>query len=81
MRREETRAIVRVQGQGGNTGHVFIAENINGKVRFIDPQTGDTGFEKYFNCVKRNKTYAIRIDHLKFADNVKKCCKERGPYD
>ena len=55
----------------------FIAENVNGKVQFIDPQTGDTDVERYFNGA--NKTYAI--DNLKFADNVKKCCKKREPDD
>ena len=78
---EGSRAIVRIQWQGGRTGHVFIAENVNGKVRFIDPQTGDTDVERYFKGAKKNKTYAIRIDNLKFADNVRKCCKKRESDD
>lgn len=71
------RAIVRVQWQGGNTGHVFIAENVNGKVQFIDPQSNDMNVEWYFKAAKKNKTYIIRIDNLKFGANVKKCCKRR----
>lgn len=73
------RAIVRVQWQGGNTGHVFIAENVNGKVQFIDPQSNDMDVGWYFKAAKKNKTYIIRIDNLKFGANVKKCCKKRGP--
>jgi len=71
----EARAIVRVQWQGKRVGHVFIAENINGKVRFMDPQTNRTDVGWYFDSVKKNKTYVIRVDKLKFGDNVKKCCK------
>ena len=78
---EGSRAIVRIQWQGGRTGHVFIAENVNGKVRFIDPQTGDTDVERYFKGEKKNKTYAIRIDILKFADNVRNCCNKRESDD
>ena len=72
------RAIVRVQWQGGRSGHVFIAENVNGKIRFIDPQTNDMNVLRYFQCAKKNQTYIIRVDNLKFSDNVKKCCKKRG---
>ncbi len=72
------RAIVRVQWQGGRTGHVFIAENVNGEIRFIDPQTNDMNVLRYFDCAKKNQTYVIRVDKLKFGDNVRKCCKKRG---
>lgn len=72
------RAIVRVQWQGGRSGHVFIAENVNGEIRFIDPQTNDMNVLRYFQWAKKNQTYIIRVDKLKFGDNVKMCCKKRG---
>lgn len=31
-------------------GHVFSAENVGGKVRFVDPQTGEAGVGHYFDA-------------------------------
>lgn len=73
------RAIVRVRWKKyvGGGGHVFIAENVNGKIRFIDPQDNTLDMSGCFSLVKNNETYVIRVDNLKFRDNVKKCCKKK----
>ena len=71
------RAIVRVQWKNVNVGHVFIAENTGKEIIFIDPQSNEYDVSRCFSDVKRDKTYVIRVDNLKFRDNVRKCCKER----
>jgi len=71
-----SRAIVRVRwGAGG--GHAFIAEQVNGQTRFIDPQSGNKEVSKYFSLIKPEKTCLIRVDNLKINVNVRKCCKPR----
>ena len=72
------RAIVRVQWNDYPGGHVFIAENIGGKVRFMDPQNGESSVGRHFNHAKAHETYVVRIDNLKIGDNVKKCCEKRS---
>ena len=73
------RAIVRVQWQSryGQGGHVFVAEQKDGKTLFVDPQSGREDVERYFKLAKKNATYLLRIDNLEFTDNIKKCCKNR----
>lgn len=58
-------------------GHAFIGENIKGKVHFIDPQTGDSDVETYFDHVLLGKTKVCRIDNLSTTKLVEKCCEER----
>lgn len=71
------RAIVRVQWQQkyGGGGHVFIAEQTDGKTIFIDPQNNKTDVSDYFQLAKVRETYVMRIDNLEFTDNIKLCCK------
>ena len=71
------RAIVRVQWKGGNSGHVFIAERVNGATRFVDPQSNDGDCSRYFAAAKKNQTYCMRIDDRRFTDLIKQCCKEK----
>lgn len=70
------RAIVRVQWRGGNSGHVFIAEQVNGATRFVDPQCNSTDCSDYFKSAKKNQTYVMRVDDRKFTDLVRDCCEE-----
>lgn len=59
-------------------GHVFIGENINGEIHFIDPQNGKTDVSSYFSYMKLsgfNKSYYYRIDNLEPAEYIKECCK------
>lgn len=74
-----SRAIVRVQWQKryGGSGHVFIAEQRNGKTYFIDPQSNDRDCSRYFNLVDRLETYCMRVDNLKETDLVEKAVTNR----
>lgn len=61
------RAIIRVRK--GNNGHVFIAENSNGKIVYIDPQTN----KRFGNLsLSRVSSAAVtRIDNQKFTEYAK----------
>ena len=60
-----------------NSAHVFVAENQNGDIRFLDPQTGDTDVEYYFDNVKGGLTNLLRMDNLEPNEKlIKWCCKE-----
>ncbi|MBQ2932212.1 MAG: hypothetical protein IJE62_05155 [Clostridia bacterium] len=58
--------------------HVFIAQYINGAVRFIDPQSGNINCEDYFTNAVIGATMMARIDTLQLTDLVEKCIKNRG---
>lgn len=58
------------------SGHTFIAENVGGEVRFIDPQTGDEDVSRYFNRVADNQTLFCRIDDLIPSDYILQCSRE-----
>ena len=55
-------------------GHVFIAEKVNGKVRYIDPQTGDSDVSRYFSVMQSDKTTFWRIDDAVVDDDLIKYC-------
>ncbi len=67
---------VYVEFLNDNYSHTFIAENINGYVYFLDPQTFGNA-ENYFdeNLIKINATKYFRIDNLEPSDLIKQCCK------
>lgn len=77
---ENSRAIVRVAWKERGA-HVFIAETINGKTKFIDPQTNKTDVEINFSRAKPDSVYIMRVDNLEFTDKIKECCKDRGEKD
>jgi hypothetical protein len=54
---------------GNNKSHVFIAEQIDGKTHFFDPQTKSNKCDDYFNNAKH--ILAVRIDNALFSDKVK----------
>ena len=58
--------------------HVFVAENVDGNIRFIDPQTGDVDCSVYFTKTIGYGTIISRIDNLEVTDLVEKCIKNRG---
>ena len=43
-------------------GHVFVAEKLDGVVRYMDPQTGESDFSHYFTLMRKDNTMFIRID-------------------
>lgn len=59
-------------------GHVFIAERINGHVRFVDPQTGNINCENYFTNAELGATMIARIDNLTPSSLIEECIKNRG---
>ena len=57
--------------------HVFVAENRNGEIHFLDPQTGELDVEYYFDNVKDGLTKLLRMDNLEPDEKyIKWCCKE-----
>lgn len=58
--------------------HVFVAQRINGVVRFIDPQNGSLNCEEYFTRVEFGATMIARIDNLEPTALIEKCIKNRG---
>ena len=70
----ESRAIVRVRYKKryGGGGHVFIAEQVDGVTRFIDPQTGSSDCAFYFSMVSKGETEILRVDDKKVADLIGK---------
>ena len=61
-----------------NEAHVFIAENVNGVVRFVDPQSGDVDCERYFTKIISNTTMIARIDGLEPTKLIEECIRNRG---
>lgn len=68
-----SRAVVRVQWQGGNSGHVFNVENVGGRMRYVDAQTGKpVNIKEYLGSSKPSKTQLVRTDNLRVSDRAKK---------
>lgn len=68
------RAEIYVRWKNRSIGHVFVAEQKDGKTYFYDPQSADKAVGKYFSdCIKGFTTYT-RIDTLKVTDLILKCC-------
>ena len=57
------RAIVRVKWKGNKGGHVFVAEQVNGKTHYVDPQTRfSVNIKDYMNVAIKGKTELLRMD-------------------
>lgn len=71
------RAIIRVRWSRGNSGHVFIAEQMDGVTQFIDPQSGNRNCGYYFNpgMIKPAETRLLRIDDKEFTDLIELCAE------
>lgn len=72
------RAEIYVCWKGASSAHVFAAENVGGRVRFIDPQTGNMDCESYFADTMPSRTMMCRIDQLEPSDLIADCCKNKG---
>lgn len=70
-----SRVCIRVRWNNQKSGHVFIGENIDGKVYFIDPQTGKTNVSWFFGYMQLNESFYYRIDNLNVSGLIKECCK------
>ncbi len=71
------RAEVGVSWKGANSGHVFVAENVGGKVVYIDPQSGEMDVSYYFKSVRSNTSRVWRIDNLDPSEWIEECCEKR----
>lgn len=58
-------------------GHIFIAEQVNDKTLFIDPQTNKVYNENIFDKVQLAYTKIFRTDNLEFSDEIIECCFNR----
>lgn len=66
------RAEVYVNWKNGGA-HVFIAEQVNGQTRFLDPQSGAPDYRSKFASVKSGYTMFARIDNLSVLDAIEEC--------
>ena len=66
---------VRWKKWGG--GHIFVAEQINNKTIFIDPQTNTIYNENIFAKAQLAYTKIFRTDNLEFSDKIIECCFNR----
>ena len=71
------RAEIKVSwGADPTWGHVFIAEQKNGRTYFYDPQSGDRDCSRYFRDVAPGQTEFARIDNLQPNEKILECCRE-----
>lgn len=66
-----TRSVV-LTGNPTGGGHVFIAEQVDGSTRFIDPQTGSSDCSSYFSMISSGETEILRVDDKDVTDLIKK---------
>ena len=52
------------------SAHTFVAENNNGKVRFIDPQSGNEDCSEYFTKIKNGYTMYAKIDDFPINEDI-----------
>lgn len=71
-----SRAQVTVIWEDGDLGHTFIAEQVNGQTRFIDPQSGSENVNWYFSHVQEGETRFCRVDNLNISSRIFECCQE-----
>lgn len=71
-----SRAQIVVNWNNTNSGHTFIAEQVFGKTKFIDPQTGENDVSYYFDSVADGKTRFCRIDNTEVSSRIVDCCEE-----
>ena len=74
---DNSRFGVQVMGNKG-IGHIFAAEKIDGKIYFIDPQSGSMNAERHFLKANGESIKIMRLDNLKFNDNTYICVKKRS---
>lgn len=74
-----SRAIVRVRWKEDDSGHVFIAEQVDGNTRFIDPQSGEKDVTYYFDSgsIKPSRTRLLRTDKEDITELIDKAVKNK----
>ena len=69
------RAIVCVKWKEYDLAHVFVAENRNGTIVYIDPQNGNENCSNYFSRAKEGCTQVLRVDKCTPTDLILECCQ------
>ena len=70
------RAEVYVAWKYARSSHVFVAEQVGGKTRYIDPQSGAMDVSHYFKEASFGRTKVARIDNLEpNVELIKGCCE------
>ena len=60
-------------------GHVIVTRlNENGFVQYGDPQKRKIAVIKYLSAIQFDSVVIMRADTLKFTDEIKRCCVNRG---
>ena len=70
------RAEICIVQKDNPTAHIFLAENRNGVIHFLDSQIATEGVEHYFKQAKEGYTIIHRMDNLNFIGLIKECCEE-----
>lgn len=65
-----SRAIIHGYWEHNQQGHVFIAENVGGKVQFFDPQSGSMDCSSHLDMMNPRSMYILRIDDLPFNSEI-----------
>ena len=68
------RAIVKVNWLHRIKGHLFMAENIDDAIYFVDPQTGDGNVSRYFQHIDPNRVVIMRTDCARLTRLAQQCC-------
>ncbi|MDF1487704.1 toxin glutamine deamidase domain-containing protein [Tessaracoccus sp. HF-7] len=66
------RAMVVVEWEGRSGAHAFVAENVNGRIDFLDPQNPAGNADSYFDRAEPGKVMVLRLDDLEPRSNPMK---------
>lgn len=72
------RAEVYVKWKDKRSSHVFVAENRDGRISYMDPQSGKVSAYSHFDLAEEGKTEISRIDNLEPRRVIEDCCTTRG---
>lgn len=70
---DKSRAVVNVDWFMRNRGHLFIAENQDDVIYFVDPQTGSLDAAWYFRYINPHSVIVMRTDQTNFTELVNLC--------
>lgn len=68
-----SRAIVKVNWRMTRKGHLFMAENRNDVIYFVDPQTGELDVAWYFDYANPHSVVVMRTDKTDFTNLAVHC--------
>lgn len=71
------RAVIRVKWRNEDRGHVFIAEQVDGETRFVDPQTGSIDCSSHLGGAQPGYTRILRIDDARLSPLIGKAVRNR----